>query len=247
MLLRIVTLAFAVLVLQASSAWTQPLRILFDQANPPFMYAADNKAVGIYPAIIAEAFARMGQPVTLEALPWKRALISMDDGHAGVAGIYKTEERLHKYDYSDSLFEETLLVVTRAGSGLKYEGIESLRGKMLGISRGWTYGDEFEAARKAGVFQVEEADGDGQNLEKLRAQRIDVILCVREAAFSAMAGTGSRDKFTIQEKPFSVTPAFLAFSRQEHMEQTLAEFNAALRSMREDGTWDNIVTSILGK
>lgn len=247
MLLRIVTLTFVVFVLQASSGWTQPLRILFDQANPPFMYAAENKAVGIYPAIIAEAFARMGQPVMLEALPWKRALISMDDGHAGVAGIYKTEERLHKYSYSDPLFEETLLVVTRAGSSLKYEGIESLRGLVLGISRGWTYGDEFEAARKAGVFTVEEADGDGQNLEKLRAQRIDVILCVREAALATMAGTGTRDKFSVNEKPFSVNPAFLAFSKQTHMESTLAEFNAALRSMREDGTWDTIVTSILGK
>jgi len=138
-------------------------------------------------------------------------------------------------------------VVTRAGSSLKYEGIESLRGLVLGISRGWTYGDEFEAARKAGTFTVDEADGDGQNLEKLRAQRIDVILCVREATFSAMAGSGTRDKFSVHEKPFSVNPAFLAFSRQEHMETTLTEFNAALRSMREDGTWDNIVTSIMGK
>lgn len=247
MLLRIITLAFAVFVLQASSGWTQPLRILFDQANPPFMYVADGKAAGIYPAIIAEAFARMGQPVVIEAVPWKRALISMDDAHAGVAGIYKTEERLQKFDYSDPLFEETLLVVARAGSSLKYEGIESLRGRVLGISRGWTYGDEFEAARKAGVFQVEEADGDGQNLEKLRAQRIDVILCVREAALSAMAGTGTRDKFSVQEKPFSLNPAFLAFSKHDHMGKTLTEFNAALRSMHEDGTWDNIVASILGK
>jgi len=247
MLLRIITLAFAAFLIQASSGWTQPLRILFDQANPPFMYAADRKAVGIYPAIIAEAFARMGQPVVMEAVPWKRALISIDEGHAGVGGIYKTEERLHKYDYSDPLFEETLLVVVREGSSLKYEGIESLRGMVLGISRGWTYGDEFEAARKAGVFKVEEADGDGQNLEKLRAQRIDVILCVREAAFSAMAGTGTRDMFTVQEKPFSVNQAFLAFSKQTHMDRTLAEFNEALRAMHEDGTWDTIVTSVLGK
>lgn len=247
MLLRIITLAVAAFLLQASSGWTQPLRILFDQANPPFMYAADSKAVGIYPAIIAEAFARMGQPVVMEAVPWKRALISIDDRHTGVGGIYKTEERLHKYDYSDPLFEETLLVVVRAGSSLKYEGIESLRGMVLGISRGWTYGDEFEAARKAGVFKVEEADGDGQNLEKLRAQRIDVILCVREAAFSAMAGSGTRDEFSVQEKFFSVNPAFLAFSKQSSMDKTLEAFNEALRTMREDGTWDTIVTSVLGK
>lgn len=244
---RILSLWIFLLIFQTLGVCAQEVRVLFDQANPPFMYATGSKAAGIYPALVSEAFSRMDCAVSLEALPWKRALVSMDEAQAGVAGIYKTEERLQKYDYSDPLFEETILVVSRADTPIAYSGVESLRGKIVGVMRGWTYGDEFENALKNGLFRVEEADGDGQNLEKLRANRLDAMLCVREGVLAAMAAMGASHQFSVSESPFSVTRTYLAFSKKADRKATLEAFNAALSAMRKDGAWEKIVSSILAK
>ena len=49
----------------------------------------------------------------------------LDAGANGVGGIYKNAERLLKYDYSDKLFDEVILVYVPKGSTLTFNGIDS--------------------------------------------------------------------------------------------------------------------------
>lgn len=242
---RTFLLACLAVSLLSVSAGAEPLLVMFDKANPPFMYATvDNKAAGVYPALVAEAFSRMEQPAVLEVLPWKRALHFLDNGRGGLAGLYMTEERLKRYDYSEPLHTETTLVVQRASAPFPYLGLESLRGRTLGVLRGWSYGDEFEKARAAGLFTTEEVEGDAQNFEKLLAGRIDALLAVKESAETYMASSASREKFTVQERPFARNNAYLAFSKESHMREFLDRFNKALAEMRRDGAWDSILKGI---
>lgn len=74
-----------------------PIVVGVDAENPPFMSSVAGKAAGLYPAIIAEALQTAGVAAKLEAKPWKRCIADMDDGSAGVGGIYKNEERLKKW------------------------------------------------------------------------------------------------------------------------------------------------------
>lgn len=232
----------------APAARAEQTLIMFDRANPPFMYATtDNRPAGVYPAIVAEAFERMKHPVTLEAVPWKRALAMAENGQAGVAGLYGNEPRRAVFAFSDPLYVEVLLVVQRRGVEFPFTGLGSLKGRRVGVLRGWSYGDDFDKARAAGLFQVEEVDGDAQNLSKLHAGRIDAMIAVKEGAEAALAASGARDDFVTSATPLSSNAAHLAFAKDSPGAALLPAFNQALRTMNEDGAIDMIVRSILAK
>jgi polar amino acid transport system substrate-binding protein len=249
MFLRAVIVLMLVLAARPSALLAEaPVQVFCDAANPPFMYATtDQKASGIYPAIIAEAFSRMGVPVRISAEPWKRALAEVESGTGGIGGIYKTAARLEKYDYSDELYVERLQMVTLAARPFTLSGLESLRGMRLGVLRGWSYGDAFDRARAAGDFTVEEVESDAQNLSKLQAGRIDAVIATREGADSSIAVSSSPRDFVILEPPLFETPTYLAFAKHARKTELLASFNTALASMRRDGTWEKIVMSILAR
>lgn len=213
-----------------------------DSGNPPFMYQTPNGAAGIYPALIREAFKRIGEDVTIETLPWRRALISIDTGEAGIGGIYKTAERQGKYDFSDKLFEERVNLYVPRGQGFSYQGLASLKGKTVGVIRGWSYGDDFDAAAKAGLFQVQEVSGDLQNFEKLINGRVDVVLAIREAANVMLAAPELQEKVEVLSTPLMIKPTFVAFNKSAHKADLIARLNRAIAAMHADGSYDKIVS-----
>ena len=220
--------------------------ILFDMANPPFMYGAGGEtATGLYPAVIGAVFSAMGEPAEMKAVPWKRAIAAIDQGEAGVGGIYKNEERLKKYDYSDKLFDEVITVYTQKGKEFEFTGVDALAGKQVGVLRGWSYGDAFDAAAKAGQLTADEAERDEQNFAKLAGGRIDVLLAVRESGEANMAKPEIAAAVVALPSPLSSSPSFLAFNKSAGKTETLARFNAAMAKMKADGTFDKLVKSSL--
>jgi polar amino acid transport system substrate-binding protein len=129
-------------------------------------------ARGLYPEIIREAFALAGLTAEVNGYPWKRALSLGRSGKAFVGGIYQNLERLKIFEYSDPLYLETLVVCVKKGQAFDFNGVVDLKGKRVGINRGWSYGEVIDSARRAGLFQVEEATGDQANLKKLILGRL---------------------------------------------------------------------------
>jgi polar amino acid transport system substrate-binding protein len=186
----------------------------------------------------------MKVPVDLQAKPWRRALTELDLGLAGVGGIYKNSERLKKYDYSDQIFAETLIVYFNTAEPLEYARIEDLKGKRIGVLRGWSYGDEFDNARKAGLFSAEEVSSDDQNFLKLESMRIDAAIAVSESGATLVS------KFRhlrFARSPLSQKPTFLAFSKSSHRTKLLSQFDQTIRAMRKSGEFQEIVAAELAK
>jgi polar amino acid transport system substrate-binding protein len=239
---------FFALVGRASPCLAETVDVYIDAAYPPFMYAtADQKAAGVYPALIAEAFSRAGLAVKLHAVPWKRALAESEAGMGGIGGIYMNEQRLMNYDYSDAIFVERIQAVIRKDKAFPFAGLSSLAGKRVGVLRGWSYGDAFDQARAAGLFKAEEVDNDAQNLAKLKAGRIEVMIAGREGADASIALSDRPQDFLVLEPPLVETAAYLAFSKRLGKRDVIALFNQALALMRQDGTWDMIVMGILAR
>jgi polar amino acid transport system substrate-binding protein len=232
----------AALLLSTASAKAAEI-VAVDQANPPFMYESGGKLHGIYPALIRETFRRMGEDVQLSALPWRRALSEADAGACGIAAIYKTSERLVKFDFSDKLFDEVIEVYVAKGKGFALDGTKGLNGRLVGVLRGWSYGDEFDMAVKAGRIKVEEASGDRQNFEKLAAGRLDAVLANRESAEIAIAADGLNDKVETLTSPLISTSAYLAFAKSAKKAAVIARFNTALAAMHADGSFERIIAA----
>lgn len=224
----------------AATGVAQPLLVTVDDNNPPFMYTRNGQATGAYPAIVRIAFARMGVPVTLEAKPWARALAELDRGQAAVAGIYRTEERAQRSDFSDPLLTENIAVFVRNPQGYKFTGIADLAGKTVGTVRGWSYGDAFDSARKRGLFIAEDTRSDQQNFEKLANGRLDAVLAIEEAGLAIVQA--SRASTTGPLKPYLASnPAHVAFPKGSGNAALLPRLNKAIADMKKDGELDRLL------
>lgn len=219
--------------------------VLFDAENPPFMYARNGAASGIYPALVSEAFRRMDSTVTLRAIPWKRALLAIASGDAGIGGVYRTPSREFAWDFSDAIYEETAMLYVLRGGDFKFDGLADLRGKKIGVIRGWSYGHAFDSAVHDGLVMVEEENSDILNFRMLAAGRLDAVLALKESGdrYSEFMNAG------IHRLSGTVTSnrTYVAFSKESGMASVLASFNFALASMKRDGTFDRIVRTELAR
>lgn len=243
-LVKRLSLVGLVVSLQAWAA--DPVVIGVDAENPPFMSSVAGKAAGLYPAIIAEAFQVAGLAAQIEAKPWKRCIADMDKGRAGVGGIYKNEERLKKYDFSDQIFVEKMAVFFNKANRVEFTSVASLLGKRVGVMRGWSYGDEFDKAVKDGKITVEDVNSDAQNFQKLAARRVEAVLAIDEAGAALLKGGKFPDVETSSNYLFE-NPTFLAFNKSAKQADTLVKFNKAIDDMRTSGRLGQIAASELGK
>lgn len=228
----------AILPIAASAENTW--QVNFDAANPPFMYGSPNHAEGLYPALVAAVFSQMGKPVNLSAKPWKRALSELELGVAGVGGIYKTEERLRKYDYSEALFVERIAVYYHHDRPIAFAGLPDLYGKRVGTLLGWSYGDEFDHARSTGKIIVEEVPSDAQNFDKLAHGRLDAVLAIEQVGVSHLRTSGNTG---ILKSPVYLVEksTHLAFHKKAEATRLLADFNRALLDIRKNGVYGRIL------
>ncbi len=222
----------------------EEILINVDEAHPPFMYSKGGRAAGIYPALIETAFKRMQVPIRLEPRPWARAVQEIDKAAAGLAGVYQNSERLGKWAFSQPLLVERIIVYSHHSRPMAFTTIDDLRGKRVGVMRGWSYGNSFDSARKSGLFQIEEVGSDIQNFQKIEMGRIDVFLAIPESVTTLLSHYTSIDH---SATPLAEAPAFLAFAKAANRQGLLDQFNLAIKEMRESGEFQRIINREFGR
>lgn len=223
-------------------AQVAPLPINIDEADAPFMFAENGRPAGVYTHLLTAAFGHLGIPIILRPMPWKRALSEADAGIAGVAGIYKTEARLQKYDYSDVLFAERLVVYFSQSRPMPdFKSVADFKGLRVGIHRGWAYGEAFDAGLKAGLFTAEEVNSDVQNFMKLEQHRIDCLIV------SAVPGAvlAPQYKVVLSPTPLSEGLTYLIFPKRMDKAAVLLQFNQVIKDMKKSGEFHQLVQASL--
>lgn len=228
----------------AELAGTPAVCVAVDSHNAPFMFARGEVAEGLYPQLIRAAFQHMDTGVRLGAIPWSRALRQLDQAECGVAGIYKNRERLQKYDFSAAIFVERVRLYARRDRGLSFAAMPDLAGLRIGVIRGWSYGDAFDQARRAGLLVAEEVAADAQNFSKLASGRLDAVLAVEQAGSALLAG-GTYPGVQVLPQPLAVNSTHLAFHKSAQAAALLRRFDAAMEQLRRDGTHDRLVVQAL--
>lgn len=223
---------------------TSGLIVAVDGGNPPFRYEKDNKAAGLYPMLIQEAFKRMGVAATVKTYPWKRALEMGERGDVGIAGILKTEQRLQIYDYSAPLYTEKFMIYVKQDNSFEFNDINDLKGKTLGVLFGWNYGDAFDQAKVQGLFKTEEVPTDSANFEKLLLGRVDCVVSIELTGLQIIQEKQYAEKIEVLATPLAVNDTYLVFARSTQQTVLLEKFNAALAAMRQDGTYLELLKNL---
>lgn len=231
----------------SASAQNQVIHLAVDNENPPYMYQEGLTVEGLYPLLLREIFHRMGVPLEVRAYPWKRALHLGKSGKAGVGGAYKTEERLNIFDYSAPIYTETLFLYVNSDNIVRFNSLEDLKGKKIGVLRGWSYGDEFDKAKQDGMFTAYPVNSDSTNFKKLLLGTVDGIIATKLSALLVIKKYGYQQQVKALEHPIAVNHTHIFFSKHLKHQELLKDFNETLMIMKEEGSYDQLVAGFLAE
>lgn len=218
------------------------LTIFVDSSYPPYMYKLEGTAAdGIYPRLLEAIIKHTEQKVEIKAYPWKRALLYSAAGKGAVGGAYKNDDRVKIYDYSSPLFQEKLVIFVNKNNYFEFNVIEDLKGKVVGVNRGWSYGQKFDAARAKNIFTASIRNDPNENFKMLALGRIDCLILGKQSGESYIQLMGIEDQVVSLPNAFSINNGYLMIPKILKMQSFLNKFNSALQEIQKDGTYDNIV------
>jgi polar amino acid transport system substrate-binding protein len=126
--------------------------------------------------LVERAFAATGNSVHVDVLPWARAQLQLSHGkYDGLLPLWPNEIQAANLISSRPLDYSELGFFVRTDSPIQFTDISELRGRRVGVARGYDY----PASIMAAGFIPEDGASDLINLRKLAAKRFDLILLER--------------------------------------------------------------------
>lgn len=97
--------------------------------------------------VVRESFHEMGYTIKLIVTPWARAMKNVQNGTIDV--LFPTgqnTERQQQFYYSkEPVNQANFLIYVRKHDPIKWKGLQSLDGLVIGVKRGFNYGDKWNA------------------------------------------------------------------------------------------------------
>ena len=200
--------------------------------------------------IMAEAFRRAGYVMKVTQAPFSRILYMAKNGELdAVCNTLLTEERQQYLNYPrTSLVEYRQTFFRLKGTVFSFDGdFSKLKGTLIGVIRGFSYGASFDDRVKSGEIRTAEAADTRQLARMLMNGRVSVII---ENPIALAYETRNIDGFWMnirEEKlPVSTQQAYVAFTKRSAISaEAMAAFDSALASMKSDGSYDRIMAQAL--
>lgn len=231
----------------------RPLYLVGDDAFPPFSFESDGRIQGIDCDIIREMARRMGVSVTIELVPWRRLIeLIRTGGCDGGFSLFSTPERRRFARFADGtpIHESTFYLYVRPEGAFRFESLDDLAGKAIGVNRGFFISCDFDRAVAEGRFSLDAVEGVTVNLRKLAAGRIDGFVANADEVSYCRRACGD-DLIPVVALPRPVVErrgAYLVLSRKGPLadpEEMIRRIEAALAAMVADGTRDRIIRRYL--
>lgn len=230
----------------------QRRRLLFTLAAISAGKALGREAVLPVPIAVSESSRRpfvgqmlklIGQAAGIEwqihSVPWARVLLMAESGQALAFGVSRSASRERLFEFSEPVFNNHVWMVVRRDQPLNFRSMEDLRGRVICVTRGISYGSAFEAA-KGELFRLESVDGNlGARARMLVAGRCDVMLTSHRSAQAWVVEkvmrkeSGHSASIAVLPVPMQVDPVHFVAARGQALAQVLPRLNLAMRRQAE--------------
>jgi polar amino acid transport system substrate-binding protein len=222
-------------------AMASDLNVVHTGNWPPYS-AEELPGQGLAIELVTSALQRAGYTIQLRVDTLDRIL---EGSKLGVYDVFATpwysDERNRYLDFSEPYLESTIRFLKRKETKFDYRGLPSLEGMKIGIVRDYAYDEAF--SQSPDVNTVSERNLV-QNLLKLTQRRIDLTLddelVLQYEINRFMPHSMAQLEFVAE--PLAVRGVHIGVSRKnpEH-EKIVADFNAAIATMKKDGSYGRIV------
>lgn len=209
-------------------------------------YGEDLERQGFFTAITNAAFERAGYEVENEFMPWPRAMKDTEEGHRDVLqGAYYSEERAEDYYVSDVVYQAQIGLVAREDVDIRsFDDMRDLEGYTIAVGRDFEHNEEFDSAE---FLDKQENDNHPQlAVRQLFAERVDVVAGSIPAILHEIEQQDySVDDIVVLSPPLVENPLHNMVSRDHPRgEELIEDFNDGLAAIRDDGTYDQILTEM---
>ncbi|MDM8552406.1 transporter substrate-binding domain-containing protein [Desulfobacterales bacterium HSG2] len=236
---RVVTLVTIILLLFSANALAEKL-VFVTCEFPPLGFMKEGQPAGSQVEIVHEICNRLGLTAEIQVLPWKRAMMYVEKGqaHAIFAARQNKERSAFLYYPSEPIGFERSVILARKGSGIKVHSLDDLKGKTVGVVRGYAYTPEFDSYQG---IKRKDCNDDKQMVMMLAKGRFPLAIGADEVTvkyFCKQIGFEAETVYVLTE-----APGYLAFSKKAAgpKGKSLAEkFSRTLRQLREEGVIQKI-------
>lgn len=206
---------------------------------PPYEYHDGDAIVGI-DAEIAKAIAdELGMELEIEDIAFDSIIPEIVSGKAdmGLAGMTVTEDRMQSVDFSDTYAKASQKIIVTEDSEIASP--DDLKGVIVGVQLGTT-GDIYVSDLEADGTTVERYSKGFEAVQALSQGKIDAVVIDGEPAKTFVAET---EGLKILDESF--TDEEYAIAVKKGNTELLEKINGALKTLKDNGTLDEIVAKYI--
>lgn len=197
--------------------------------------------------VVSEAFSNIGYTVVYDFFPWARAYNLAETGEwDGTLEWDDTpEHRSAFYISSEPLSNQEWVFFYHNDRPFKWETLNDLKGKTVGITSGYVYSDAFKEYIDDGKITFEEASNDEANFKKLLAGRIDIFPMEKIVGRRLIKNTltlEDQKKITFHPKPLQNFHTYLLLSKTNPVNaERMDQFNKSLHDLKNSQKYVEIM------
>ena len=220
---------------------SQTLRLVSNQW-PPYVDSS-LAGQGLAVEIVTQALQKKNYQSTLTIDSWSRALEGVEiEVFDATCAIWKTPEREQGLLFSNPYLKNKISFLKKKSLSINYHQLSDLQGFIIGVLRGYAYNDEFTRSR--GLMKVP-GNYVIQNLQKLNQGTIELTLGDERVIKHALKQYLPKQMHTFEflSPPLTYKGLYFAVSKSNKNAQVIIDdFNAALKEMQQDGSYDQIIS-----
>lgn len=206
---------------------------------PPYEYTDDDGNIIGIDAEIAQAIAdKLGLELVIKDMEFESLLPAVQGGSIDIvlAGMTVTDERKEAVNFTEFYATGIQVIIVKEGSDI--ESVDDLDGKTIGVQSGTT-GDIF-CTDEYGQENVKQFNNGALAIAALEAGQVDCVVIDNEPAKNFVAANSG---LTILETEYAIEDYAAAINKDN--EDLLADVNAAMEELKNDGTIDKIINKYI--
>lgn len=236
----------ALLFLLAASAQAADTLQIATGGFRPVAYIEDGKITGALVDVLTEAGHRAGFSVEIHLLPWARSMEETRSGRMdAIFPSFRTPQREFYFSFPEEvLVTETMGWFYKTGARVPRLGNDPHRalGYKIGMVNRTSLGPKLDAFLQGNPAPITEAVNDTASAVRLLAGgRVDLVPGFDQGIWAEAKQNNMQDQIRELSPLVEEVPAYLAFTRARDLTEQSQAIDRALRSMKQDGTYDKIL------
>lgn len=210
---------------------------------PPFEYVDDNgEPDGFDMALIKAVGEKLGKSVEIQNMEFDSLVSSIGSKiDLAIAGMTVTEEREKTVDFSEPYYTAVQFVILPNGSSIST--FDDLQGCKIGVQMGTT--GDFTASEIAGAT-VSRYNKGVDAVNDLLNGRLDCVIIDKNPA-ETFVSIHSDEIVAVDGAQFGFEEESYAIAMPNGDTQLVSQVNSAIKEIKEDGTYDQLVQKYIGE